>query len=304
VTRIVSLNGYSERDVLALAAAVESFSEHPVARATVARALHDGVEIPRARDFSSEMGRGAVANVDGARVFVGNSRWFLEKGALSLDARAATESLTASGESPFVVATENGSGLELVGLISVADQPRPDAKNAVAAMHRTGVRHVAVVTGDTRQTAEAVASAVGADEVLAELLPEEKSAAMIELRRRFGPVAMVGDGVNDAPAFAAADIGIAMGVAGTDVALETADMALMRDDLSGVAYALELSRRTTRIIKQNITLSLAVKVFALVLAVFGVVNLWIAVAADMGTSLLVTLNGLRLAVDRHFLTRR
>jgi Cd2+/Zn2+-exporting ATPase len=160
------------------------------------------------------------------------------------------------------------------------------------------VKQVAIVTGDTRRTADAIAAAVGADEVMAELLPAEKAAAMSELRQRFGPVAMVGDGVNDAPAFATADIGIAMGVAGTDVALETADLALMRDDLNGVAYALDLSRRTLRIIKQNITLSLVVKVLALVLAIFGVVNLWIAVAADMGTSLLVTLNGLRLAVDR------
>jgi Cd2+/Zn2+-exporting ATPase len=298
VTQIVVLNGRSEREVLSLAAAVESLSEHPIARATVARALHDGVEIPKASHFSSEMGRGAAANVNGSRVFVGNSKWFTEQGAFTPNAQAESDSLAKSGESPFAVAIENGSGPELIGLISVADRLRPDASRAVAALHRAGVKHVAVLTGDTRRTGEAIAEAAGADEVLAELLPSEKAAAVADLRNRFGPVAMVGDGVNDAPAFAAADIGIAMGLAGTDVALETADIALMRDDLNGVAYALDLSRRTLRIIKQNITLSLAIKVLALVLGVFGFVNLWIAVAADMGTSLIVTLNGLRLAVDR------
>jgi Cd2+/Zn2+-exporting ATPase len=155
-----------------------------------------------------------------------------------------------------------------------------------------------VITGDTKRTAEAIVTATGADEALAELLPAEKAEAVSALRERYGPVVMVGDGVNDAPAFAAADVGIAMGIAGTDVALETADMALMQDDLNGVAYALDLSKRTTRIIRQNITFSLLIKVAALVLGVLGVVNLWLAVAADMGTSLAVTLNGLRLSLDR------
>jgi Cd2+/Zn2+-exporting ATPase len=304
VSRVVPLNGRSEGDVLALAAAVESLSEHPIARATVAKALHDGVVIPAASAFSSEMGRGASATVNGSRVVVGNPKWFADQEALTSTAQTEIDHLAQAGESPFGVAVQNGDGLELVGLIAVTDRPRPYAKEAVVALRRTGVKWVAVVTGDSRRTAEAIAESTGADEVMAELLPAEKADAVAELRQRYGPVAMVGDGVNDAPAFTAADIGIAMGVAGTDVALETADMALMRDDLTGVAYALELSRRTTRIIKQNISLSLAIKVLALVLGVLGVVNLWIAVAADMGTSLLVTLNGLRLAVEKNSLTRR
>ena len=161
-----------------------------------------------------------------------------------------------------------------------------------------GITHGAVLTGDTRATGAAIARAVGADSVLAELLPEEKAAAVRDLRQRYGPVAMVGDGVNDAPALATADVGIAMGAAGTDVALETADIALMGDDLNGVAEALELSRRTSGVIRQNIGLSLVTKLVALVLAAFGFVNLWIAVAADMGTSLAVTLNGMRLGLRR------
>jgi Cd2+/Zn2+-exporting ATPase len=165
-------------------------------------------------------------------------------------------------------------------------------------MREAGITHVAVLTGDTRATGAAIARAVGADSVLAELLPEEKAAAVCDLRQRYGPVVMVGDGVNDAPALATADVGIAMGAAGTDVALETADIALMGDDLNGVAEALELSRRTSGVIRQNIGLSLVTKLVALVLAAFGFVNLWIAVAADMGTSLAVTLNGMRLALPR------
>jgi Cd2+/Zn2+-exporting ATPase len=167
-------------------------------------------------------------------------------------------------------------------------------------MRQAGIVHIAVLTGDTRVVGEAIAREVGADSVLAELLPHEKAEALRELRERYGPVVMVGDGVNDAPALAAADVGIAMGAAGTDVALETADIALMGDDLNGVAEALRLSRRTNSIIRQNIVLSLATKLLALVLAAFGIVNLWIAVVADMGTSLAVTLNGMRLALDQRF----
>jgi Cd2+/Zn2+-exporting ATPase len=163
-------------------------------------------------------------------------------------------------------------------------------------MRAAGIRHVALLTGDTRATGEAIGRAIGADTVLAELLPEEKAAAIRELRERYGPVAMVGDGVNDAPALATADVGIAMGAAGTDVALETADIALMGDDLNGVAAALDLSRRTSVVIRQNIAFSLVTKLLALVLAAFGIVNLWIAVVADMGASLAVTANGMRLAL--------
>jgi Cd2+/Zn2+-exporting ATPase len=298
VTSVVPLNGRTGRDVLAMAAAVESLSEHPIARATVARALHDDVNIPNAIEFASTTGRGAAATVNGERVLVGNSRWLDEQDALTILAKAEIDRLSAAGESPFGVAVINGNGVELAGLITVADRARPDAGNAIKALRESGLDRVVVITGDTKRTAEAVVTATGADEALAELLPGEKAEAVAALRERYGPVVMVGDGVNDAPAFAAADVGIAMGIAGTDVALETADMALMRDDLNGVAYALDLSKRTTKIIRQNITVSLLIKVAALVLGVLGVVNLWLAVAADMGTSLAVTLNGLRLSLDR------
>jgi Cd2+/Zn2+-exporting ATPase len=183
-----------------------------------------------------------------------------------------------------------------LGVLAVADRLRPHAADAVRRLREAGIAHVAVLTGDTRATGEAIARAAGADSVLAELLPEDKAAAIRGLRERYGAVVMVGDGVNDALALATADVGIAMGAAGTDVALETADIALMGDDLNGIGEALRLSQRTTGIIRQNIAVSLLTKLLALVLAAFGVVNLWIAVAVDMGTSLAVTLNGMRLAM--------
>ncbi|MFL5759439.1 MAG: heavy metal translocating P-type ATPase [Thermomicrobiales bacterium] len=298
VTEIVPFGRRHAGEVLALAAAVESYSQHPFARATVARALHDEVEIPVASNFSSTAGQGASARVNGHRVIVGNGRWLAERGQLPNEVMTNVEHLAASGTSPFFVACENGQSVDVVGLIAIADKPRPEAREAIAALRRTGIDLAVVITGDNVRTAQALADQTNVDEVMAELLPEEKARAVERLKARHGPIVMVGDGVNDAPALAAADVGVAMGVGGTDVALETADMALMRDDLTGVAYAVGLSKRTIRIIRQNITLSLLVKVVALVLGVFGVVNLWIAVAADMGTSLAVTLNGLRLALDR------
>jgi Zn2+/Cd2+-exporting ATPase len=299
VADVVAFDGRSEKEVLSLAAAVESLSEHPIARATVARALHDEVEIPRASDFSSIPGRGASAQVNGHRVLVGTGRWLQNWSPLSQDVELKLEEMSARGQSPFLVAVDRGQSADIAGIVGIADRLRPEARESVQALRNGGIDTVAIITGDQLRTAEMIASQTGVDEVRAELLPEEKATAVQDLQRLHGPVVMVGDGVNDAPALVAADVSVAMGVAGTDVALETADMALMRDDLTGVAYALDLSKRTTRIIRQNITLSLLVKVVALVLGVFGVVNLWIAVAADMGTSLVVTLNGLRLALDRH-----
>jgi len=189
----------------------------------------------------------------------------------------------------------NGRGKAREVDIAVADRIRPGAREAVAALRREGVERVVMLTGDRREVAERIAAELGVDEVRAELLPDDKSTVIADLRARYGSVAMVGDGVNDAPALATADVGVAMGVAGSDVALESADLALMKDDLSALARLFDLSKRTLAIIRQNVTLSLVTKLAALLLAVFGIVNLWIAVLADVGTSIVVTLNGLRLA---------
>jgi len=294
VVAVVARNGGEgpEREVVALAAAVEALSEHPLGRAIVAFARHEGIAWPEARDFTAEPGRGARAVVDGRLVTVGSARWAREAvGLLAGPLAEAVADIAAAGQTPLIVTVDG----EAVGAIAVADTPRPEAAEAVASLRAAGIPHVAVVTGDTRATGSAVAAAVGADETLAETLPADKAAAVAALRRAHGPVVMVGDGVNDAPALAAADVGIAMGLRGTDVALEAADMALMRDDLSALAGVVRLSRRTTRVIRQNLALSLLVKVVALALAAVGLVGLWAAVLADMGTSLLVTLNGMRLA---------
>ncbi len=293
--------GGDARSVLTAAAAVEALSEHPLARAIAQKARHDGIAVPAADDFRALPGKGASARLGGETIVVGSPRLARELGLdgsnEQSDPLAQTMArLAAEGATPLFVASESDGAWRPLGVIAVADRLRPHAADAVRRMREAGITHVAVLTGDTRAVGEAIARAAGADSVLAELLPEEKAAAVRELRERYGPVVMVGDGVNDAPALAVADVGIAMGAAGTDVALETADIALMGDDLNGVAEALALSRRTSGIIRQNIALSLATKGIALVLAAFGIVNLWIAVAADMGTSLVVTANGMRLAL--------
>jgi Zn2+/Cd2+-exporting ATPase len=305
VIDVVPLPGgaMDRRSLLAAAAAVEALSEHPLARAVALKAREEGIVVPTADNFLATQGKGATARVGGRETVVGSIRLARELGLAGSEERPSVLAremarLAEAGSTPlFVAAADDGdSALRPLGVIAVADRLRPHAADAVRRMREAGITHVAVLTGDTRATGAAIARAVGADSVLAELLPEEKAVAVCDLRQRYGPVVMVGDGVNDAPALATADVGIAMGAAGTDVALETADIALMGDDLNGVAEALELSRRTSGVIRQNIGLSLVTKLVALVLAAFGFVNLWIAVAADMGTSLAVTLNGMRLGL--------
>ncbi|HVL23158.1 MAG TPA: cation-translocating P-type ATPase [Thermomicrobiales bacterium] len=298
VTRIVSLADLPERELLSLAAAVEHDSEHPLARAIVARALHDHVPTRVASDFEALPGRGARAVVDGAEIVIGGDRLMGEVGldaaALARAGELAAE-LVERGESTLTMARVDGDRAMILGVIGVADRLRPGVREAVESLRAHGVERVVVLTGDRRAVAERIAAAVGADEVRAELLPHEKAEAIAALRERHGPVAMVGDGVNDAPALATADVGIAMGIGGTDVALDSADLALMRDDLFAVGRVIELSHRTLAIIRQNVTLSMVTKAIALLLGTLGFVNLWIAVLADVGTSVVVTLNGLRLA---------
>ena len=187
-----------------------------------------------------------------------------------------------------------GDGQEVWGLIAVADAVRPEAKGIVTALHRAGIKHVVMLTGDNRATADAIAKQTGIDEVQADLLPGDKVAAVEDLVRRYGSVAMVGDGVNDAPAMGRANLGIAMGAMGSDAAIETADVALMSDDLSKLPWLVRHSRATLAVIRQNVAFSICVKVVFTVLTVIGLASLWGAIAADVGASLLVVLNGLRL----------
>jgi Cd2+/Zn2+-exporting ATPase len=197
--------------------------------------------------------------------------------------------MEAQGKTAILV----GTAERLFGLIALEDQLRPESRRAVADLRAAGIRHVALLTGDNRVTAEAIAAQVGADTVRAELLPEQKLAAVHALEMEFGSLAMVGDGVNDAPALAVASVGIAMGVTGSDVALETADVTLMADDLSKLPQIMRLGRQAVRVIRQNIAIALAIKAIAIAAVFPGWLTLWLAVLGDMGASVLVTMSALR-----------
>jgi Cd2+/Zn2+-exporting ATPase len=296
VTDVVILNdgqtsaGAAQAEVLRLAAAVESNSEHPLARAVIAEAAARGVAFPSATEFVALPGQGAQAMVEGRQVSIGShvlfDSWRNHGGAVC----DRVDALEAQGKTVMIVGDAAGAW----GLIAVADTLRPESAATVAALKATGIAITVMLTGDSPTVAHAIGRAVGVDEVRAGLLPQEKVAAIDELLARHGAVGMVGDGVNDAPALARATVGIAMGAAGTGVALETAHIALMSDDLSRLPYAIGLSRQARRVIQQNIGLSLVIKVGFLALALPGLATLWMAVFADMGASLIVTLNGMRL----------
>lgn len=297
VTGIVPFNGHSTNDVLALAAAAERSSEHPLARAVIARALHENLVIPESDSFEALPGRGVRASVTGAHVLVGSDRLLREAGATEralAQVIDVADRFAAAGGSALAVARVSAAGVvEVVGTIAVSDRLRSGVPTFVSRLRTAGIDRVVVLTGDRKAVADAIGAAIGADEVRANLLPAEKATVIQDLRQ-YGPVAMVGDGINDAPALAGADVGIGMGLGGTDIALDSADLVLMGDDLSGLETILRLSQRTVDVIRQNVALSLATKLAALLLASFGFVDLWIAILADMGTSLVVTLNGLRL----------
>jgi Cd2+/Zn2+-exporting ATPase len=290
VVDVRPVDGMDPREVLRLAAAVEARSEHPLAAAILQAARERGITWPQAADFRAMTGRGAQARLDGVVYHVGSHRYIEDLGVCNGSLEAILGELESRGETPIVLS--NGS--RALGVLGVADQIREGAPESLMALRRLGLRPLVILTGDTMRTAEAIGRQAGADEVRAQLLPEEKVRAIQALVERHGSVGMVGDGINDAPALAAATVGIAMGAAGTDAAIETADVALMWDDLQQLPVAVALGRRASRIIRTNIALSLATKVIFLVFAVLGYATLWMAVAADMGTSLAVILNGMRL----------
>jgi Cd2+/Zn2+-exporting ATPase len=280
----------SADDLLRLAASIESRSEHPIGRAILTHAELACIPLDRVTAFESLPGLGAQALVGDAAVVLGSHRLLEERGVCSDALHATLEQQPQDGRTTVLVA----DGERALGIIAVADEIRESAADAVRLLRAQGIRHVALLTGDQPAAAEALANAVGVDQVRAGLMPDDKVREVADLRRRFGALAMVGDGVNDAPALAAADVGIAMGVAGTDAALETADVALMSDELLRLPYALRLSRAALRNIRANIAFSIALKAAFLVMAIFGVATLWMAVVADSGASLVVIANALRL----------
>ncbi|MBB6283427.1 heavy metal translocating P-type ATPase [Geobacillus subterraneus] len=292
VTDVVVYEESRER-LLAVAAAIEKRSQHPLASAVVRLAEEDGVpflDVP-VDDFQSLTGQGVKAVVENETYYIGRPSLFADMlGRLPDEAEQRIAAFRQEGKTVMAIGTAD----RLLGLIAAADQLRPSATETVAALRRLGVGEVVMVTGDHEQTAQAIGRQAGVSDIRAGLLPEEKLTAIRELKQRCGMTAMVGDGVNDAPALAAADIGVAMGGAGTDTALETADVVLMADDLRQLPYTVRLGRRTLAIIRQNIAFALGLKVLALVAAVPGWLTLWLAVFADMGATLLVTLNSMRL----------
>jgi Cd2+/Zn2+-exporting ATPase len=290
VQRILSFNGHDEAEVLARAAALEADSSHPLALAVLAEAASRDVHFEPATSVTLLPGRGSEGLIDGRQFWVGSHRLMEEKGAETPEYHRLAEELEDSGHSLVAV----GNEAHVCGLIGVADGIREAAEEAVRELHRLGVRELIMLTGDNQGTARSVAEEIGLEDYRSELLPAEKVAAVAELTDRFESVAMVGDGINDAPALATATIGIAMGAAGTDAAIETADVALMSDDLRRLPWLVRHSRRVLRVIRQNIAFALLVKAAFVVLAAMGMATLWMAIAADMGASLLVVANGLRL----------
>ncbi len=289
VTDLVTPGDVAGPEVLRLAMGVERHSEHPLAQAVLAYGAERGVSQPTSTNFQALVGRGARATIGDRQVFVGSKRLYVEQGDRSPRMDQLIAQLEGEGNSVVVVLDER----DPVGLIGIADRVRPEARTAIAALRHLGVDRVVMLTGDNQATARAIGERVGITEVHAELLPEDKLRDIRKLIAQGARVAFVGDGINDAPALAASTVGIAMGAAGTDVAIETADVALMGDDLSRLAIAVRFSRKSVAIVRQNIAFALIVKAVFVVLALSGQATLWMAVAADMGASLIVIVNGLR-----------
>jgi Cd2+/Zn2+-exporting ATPase len=290
VTELVPLNGHGGRELLERASALEARSDHPIAQAIVAHARRQGVAPAPADDFRIIPGKGASGRLGGESYWLGSHRYLEERGQETPEVYDRLGAMAAAGRTVVAVGNER----HVCGLIALADTVRPGAKAAVAALRREGIDHLIMLTGDNRGTAEAIAREAGVDEVLAELLPEDKVHAVESLTARYGNVAMVGDGVNDAPAMGRATVGIAMGAVGSDAAIEAADVALMSDDLSKLPWLIRHARRALAVIRQNVFFSLAVKALFVALTFLGYASLWAAIAADTGASLLVIFNGLRL----------
>ena len=286
----------TQADVLSAAAAIDEHSAHPLAKAVVAHAKAQQVTYQRASNYQARSGRGAEGVINGHAYFVGNHRFAHELGVCSAAVESRLTTIEAKGQSVVVVGHRPHDACkgEVLGIIAIGDTLRPNAKSAIAALHSAGVKEVVMLSGDNQRTADFIARQVGIDLARGDLLPDDKVAAVKALRDKHGVVGMVGDGVNDAPAMATANVGIAMGAAGTDAAIETADIALMQDELGKIAETIRLGRRTLGIIHFNIAFALGLKGIFLVLTLMGHASLWLAIMADTGATLLVIANALRL----------
>ncbi|MFG3613346.1 heavy metal translocating P-type ATPase [Rummeliibacillus stabekisii] len=281
------------KEILAIITALEYRSQHPLASAIIKRAEEENISFENIKvdAFTAITGKGIKGEIDGTLYYIGSPKLFQELNvAISENLESKILKLQNEGKTAMILGTEK----EILAVIAVADEVRESSQEIIKKLHNMGVKKTIMLTGDNKGTANAIGHHVGVSEIQAELMPEDKLSYIKQLRKDYGNVAMVGDGVNDAPALAASNVGIAMGGAGTDTALETADVALMADDLRKLPFTIKLSRKALNIIKANIAFAILIKLAALLLVIPGWLTLWIAIISDMGATLLVALNGLRL----------
>lgn len=292
VTDYISVNTSKESDNFMKIAALESYSQHPLASAILKELSHKKLSIDHINidNFTSITGKGVQADIDGVTYLIGSSKLFNTELNQSESLKAQYELLQKEGKTAMIF----GTSTEILAIIAVADKLRETSQSVITQLHQAGIKHTIMLTGDNQHTAQAIGQEVGVTDIKGDLMPQDKLDYIKSLKNDYLKVAMIGDGVNDAPALAAASVGISMGGTGTDTALETADIALMGDDLEKLPFLIRLSRKTLSIIKQNITLSLVLKLLALLLIIPGWLTLWLAIVADMGATIFVTLNGLRL----------
>jgi Cd2+/Zn2+-exporting ATPase len=288
VTDIVPCEELSEDELLRVAASVEARSEHPLAKAVVSTAKKRQLALADVSEFEAIPGRGIQAVLDGQIIHLGSPAYLRQNGDFPQRLAEARERLEAEGKTVMLVQRDG----KWLGLLAMADQIRPEARGIIADLRKHGIERVAMLTGDNARVAQNIAAQVGVDAVYAGLMPEDKVTALEEIEAQVGPVAMVGDGVNDAPALAAATIGIAMGAAGTDVALETADLVLMGDRLELIPYAIDLSKKARRVVWQNIAFSIGVIVLLMAASFVAGLALPVGVLGHEGSTVIVVLNGL------------
>lgn len=286
---VIPINGNNETKVIQIAASIERQSEHLIGEAIVDYAKKINVELITVENFQSLVGKGASAILNGKKYFIGNHRLFEEMGWCVQNIHSELEKI----ETRLFTAVLVGNEQKIIGIIALSDEVRENARSAVKELYNSGVQKLVMLTGDNNITAQAITKKIGIDDFQAELLPEDKVAAIKELKDKYEFIVMIGDGINDAPALAAATMGIAMGASGSDTAMETADITLLNDDLTKLSYLRKLSQKTVKIIKQNIFIAILLKTVFFVLAIPGLATLWMAVFADMGASLIVIFNGLR-----------
>ena len=292
VTDFIVSDIKQENQYLSIISALELLSQHPLASAIIKEAdkKESNYQMIDILNFKSVTGKGIKGDYQGTTYFVGSPKLFDSELIKQASIMKNYEKLQEQGKTVMIFGTEQN----ILAIIAVADELRESSSEVIAKLHQLGIEHTIMLTGDNIRTAKSIGEQVGVTDIKGDLMPQDKLDYIKELKEKYGKVAMVGDGVNDAPALASATVGIAMGGAGTDTALETADVALMGDDLQKLPFIVNLSRKTLKIIKQNITFSLSIKFLALLLIIPGWLSLWIAIVADMGATLLVTLNGLRL----------